>query len=218
MTKQLPYYEKEGIRYDRITAILDYFTTPELLNWKLRVGKKEAGLISRRALKVGSTVDENVRAMINKSDAPKLKSFEEKNCWKAFEQWRSDYPGELIELETVYDVEQMVAGTPDIFHVGDGILIDVKCSARVSSSYWLQTEFYLRNLKGVFSKEVPKKAILRLDKNLGIYEYKVMNFSDEHWNVVRGLISAYRYYKSVTDGKGDNDECNANTSASNEAL
>lgn len=47
----------DGILYMqqvRVTEVLDYFQAPELVEWKMKVGKAEAGKISRMALKIGT--------------------------------------------------------------------------------------------------------------------------------------------------------------------
>lgn len=205
MGNDVPYYEKEGRRYDRITHILDYFSPPELVSWKIRVGKKEAGIISRAALRIGENVDEAIRQSIDGGVQVKLKTTEAKNCMEAFWEWRNERKAQLSTMETVFDDELMVAGTPDIFWMNNQTLIDIKCASAIRPSYWLQTEFYARQ------KPITTKGILRLEKNLAIYEYKEMPLCDEHWEAVKGAIKLYRYYKSVDkDGEGEEDECNTN--------
>lgn len=204
-----PYYIKDSKKYERITHVLDYFSPPELVNWKIRVGRKEAGMISRAALRIGENVDDAIRCEVEGRKVSKLKTLEAQNCWEAFRQWKKDHNvKEIGTLNTVFNDELMVAGTPDLFWADTHVLIDVKCSSAIRPSYWLQTEFYSRN-----NTAVDAKAILRLDKNLGIYEYKEMSLSDEHWEAVRGAIKLYRYYKSVDkDGnEGDEDERDTNT-------
>ena len=211
MSNDVAYYERDGKRrhYDRITRILDYFAPPELVAWKMRVGKREAGRISREAMKIGSNVDECIRSFVREEKSlPKLKTLEAKNCWEAFNQWRNDYnPGQLGEMHTVFNEELGVAGTPDLYWPSENCIIDIKCSSAIRLSYWLQTEFYCRCYK------LPVKAILRLDKNLGIYEFKKMSLSDEHWAATVGLINAYRIL-AVKDGeqKEESDERNTNDS------
>lgn len=206
------HYIKDGKKFDRITTILDYFTTPSLLAWKMRVGKKEAGRISREALRIGTNVDEAIRAQVNGEKLPKLKTVEAENCYRAFEQWRADYNvATLITCGTMFNDELMVAGTPDLLWHDTFTLIDVKCSSRISPQYWLQTEFYARSSHGSRSK-----AILRLDKNLGIYEFQSMSLNENHWAATVGAIKLYRHYKSVDkDGaESEQHECNDSNSAS----
>lgn len=186
------FYEFEGRRYDRITRILDYFSPPDLVDWKLRVGKKEANRISRVALNIGTNVDEAIKADQTGQKLPKLKTQEAKNCWEAYLAWKRDYYPTVTIGSPVFDDDLSTAGTPDLISWETETLIDVKCSASIREAYWLQTEFYARQI-------VPLqfKAILRLDKNLGQYEFKKMPLNDEHWAAVRGAIKLYRYYEKT---------------------
>ena len=87
------YYSKDGKQYERVTRILDYFSNPELVAWKVKVGQKEAGKVSRIALKCGKAVDEMIRA----SRIPKLKDSDEiKSCLKAWKSWKERIPPGMI--------------------------------------------------------------------------------------------------------------------------
>lgn len=209
------FYERDGKRYDRITACLDYFASPELVNWKLRVGKREAGRISREALKIGENVDLCIRVFLDGDgdNLPKLKTQEAKNCWEAFQSWLSVYAPDvdhrkLCTIGTVFSDELCVAGTPDL-EWNVHTVIDIKCSNAIRPQYWLQTEFYGRQMPCC-----KNKAILRLDKNLGIFEFKMMSLSDEHWAATVGAIKLYRVL-AVKDGeqKEESNECNTISNA-----
>lgn len=202
------YYERDGKRYDRVSSILDYFASPQLVDWKVRVGKRAAGTVSREALRIGSNVDEAIRASVRGAKPLKLKTVDAENCYKAFESWKQESlasPHTLKEVSTLYSDELMVAGTPDLMY-SDNYIIDVKCAASIKPSYWLQTEFYAR------TAGVPFKAILRLHKGLAIYEFKSLPVNDEHWQAVCAAVKLYRYYKSASDsGKEVNNESDSTT-------
>lgn len=182
------FYIKEEVVYDRITRILDYFPAPQLVDWKIDVGRREARRISTIAKNIGTNVDEFIKAEIDGVKTPKLKTQEAKNCYEAFNEWAKTYQLRLSPCVTVFDPDLLVAGTPDI--EDPDTVIDLKCSSEIRQCYWLQTEFYGRLLGKKF------KAILRLDKNLALYEYKKMPLSDIHWDAVRSAIKLYRYYQS----------------------
>ena len=87
--RQLPYYEKDGVRYDRVTAVLDYFAPPELVRWQIKVGAKEAKRIGTVAKNIGTSVDEWIKADINGLRPRLPKSLEARNCiegWKRFKK------------------------------------------------------------------------------------------------------------------------------------
>lgn len=189
--------------YLRITQVLDWFKEPAYWDWVLRVGKKEARRVGTVARKIGSNVDEAVKAdILLTTPWPKLKSLEAENCYKAWKRWVAEYPFISVQVaDRLFNDELMVTGEPDIL-LSDTV-IDIKTSAAIRPAYWLQTEFYARQLN------LPYKAILRLDKNLGDYQYERRPVSDGDWEVCLSLIKAYRFFnpavqetveKEVADG------------------
>jgi hypothetical protein len=182
------FYERNGKQYDRITSALDFFAHPKLVKWKVEVGNKEAKRISTVATKIGTNVDEAVRAAVSGQKVPKLLSDEAKSAFEGFKLWMHDYDPQGLEsaTEPAFHDELGVACTADLLQPFK--VIDIKCASSIKPQYWLQTEFQGRCMGATH------KAILRLDKNLGMYEYKEMALSDSHWEVCRGLIKAYRFY------------------------
>lgn len=182
-------YEKDGKEYERITTILGYFKSPDLVDWTLKVGKAEANRIKKSATSIGTNVDEAIKAYILGEKPVKLKTQESKTCWEAWLSWVRDYSPKSMKIGfPLFDNHYMVAGTPDILIETGEEVLDVKCSSEIRDEYWLQTEFYGRKLGYI------TKSILRLDKNLGIYEYKKMPLMEEHWEAVEGAIKLFRYY------------------------
>lgn len=187
--------------YTRVSAILDTYQPPELIEWKLKCGKKEAKRISTVATKIGTNVDAWIRADIEGKKYPKLNSIEAENCVKAYQKWKEDYQVDVTKLksgERFFDKESMITGEPDILRPLIENVTDVKCSSSIRKIYWVQTEIYARKLG------YKTKAILRLDKNLGIYEYEVRDISDEDLYVFNALAVIYRYFKPSQ--REDNEE------------
>jgi hypothetical protein len=189
------YYVKDGKNYERVTSILSYFQTPDLVKWKMRVGAKEAKRISTIAMKRGTNVDEAIRAHVSGEKVPKFKTQEEENCFKAYLQWREDYNiQDCKSASTLFDDDVLIAGTPDLWLPDE--TLDIKCAGQIRENYWLQTEWYARKHGD------SHKSVLRLDGNLCQYEYKKMPLSDYHSSVFDALVTAYRFYnKSVNDGE-----------------
>lgn len=187
------YYERDGKTYERVTRILDYFATPELVDWKVRVGKAEANRVSKVALKFGSRVHE----LIEKDEEPTKKDSDEvKNCVHAYSCWVRDnnYP-HIENGKTLYCDKRMIAGTPDAM-MGE-TLIDFKTSREVKAINFIQLGGYASMM------EIQPKnlAILRLDKQLGIYEW-VTNERlgievDQCINSFTYLLGYYRFYNKV---------------------
>ena len=192
------FYELDGVRYDRVTRILDFFATPGLVNWKVRVGKREAGRISREALKIGSKLHESVEA----GKLVKRVTIDVKNCWEAYQKWLEEYQPVVEARETtLYDAELMVAGTPDL--VTKEAVVDFKTSREIRPNYWLQAAMYAKMAgKG-------QLAVLRLDKNLAIFDYQVREQNERYVRAFTGLLEAYRYY--CTEGETDDREDRSST-------
>jgi len=187
--------------YDRVSAILETYQPPQLIDWKIKCGKREAKRISTIATKIGTNVDAWIRADITGEKYPKLNSIEAENCVRAYQKWKEDYQIDVKKLkagERFFNKDMMITGEPDILFPKTKTVIDIKCSGSIREMYWIQTEVYLANLK------YEKKAILRLDKNLGVYEYEVRNYSDADWDVFNALAVVYRYFKP--DQRSDNEE------------
>ena len=187
-----------------VTEVLDTFIPKGLLSWYLKTGAKEAKRLSTVAMKIGSRVDELIQQDIT-NGSYKLSSkdpIEVKNCMEAWLSFKRDYQPNIVSTQMeVTNHVQKVVGHIDI--VWDRI-IDVKCASSIKDNYWIQTSKYDYDYPGAL--EVP--AILRLDKNLATYEYKLM--SDTRFNRVQcvkvfdGLLEAYRFYN---EPKAQEDVC-----------
>jgi hypothetical protein len=187
--------------YTRVSAILDTYQPPQLIDWKIKTGKREAKRISTIATKIGTNVDAWIRADISGTKYPKLNSVEAENCVRAWQKFKEDYKIDLKQLkvgERLFNIKTGVCGEPDIIWYSADTVFDIKCSSAIRPIYWLQTEWYARELR------CSKKAILRPDKNLGVYEYEVRNISDVDMEAFNALAVVHRYFKP--DQRSDNEE------------
>ena len=187
------YYEKDGKKYERPTNILNYFAPPEYVEWKVRTGNREANKVIKIAMKHGSRVDELIRTS-NKPD--NKDSSEINNCWKAWNKWKADYS--VVEIEfpkTAYCDYRMLAGTPDV--LWGKCLIDIKTSKTIHENYFFQLGAYA----SLIPYNVKELAILRLDKELGEYEFvnneKVGLSVEDCILGFNSLLAYYRRYKQV---------------------
>lgn len=187
--------------YTRVSAILDIYQPPELIEWKLKCGKKEAKRISTVATKIGTNVDAWIRADIEGKRYPKLNSIEAENCIRAYQKWVEDYQVRVVSLRSgqrLFNDQTKICGEPDILNPEHDTVIDIKCSSAIRQTYWLQTEWYGRELG------YKKKAVLRLDKNLGIYEFELRDLSDLDKQVFDALVVVHNYFKPSQ--REDNEE------------
>ena len=114
---------------------------------------------------------------------------------KAWENWKVAHPEDFRELNqtqlTQYFDDWGVAGTLDL--LGDTKLIDIKTSRKVSDTYWLQLAVYNRRLGR-------ERWVLRLDKNLGEYEYVRCpeKYSQEYCeDVFVSMLNVFNFFKEA---------------------
>jgi hypothetical protein len=186
-------YIKEGREYDRVTSVLDFFANPKLVEWKVKLGNKEANKISKVAKATGTRVDGLIKNHVTtgKINLTKNDSQSVVNCTRGYLQWVKDYSPNIIATDkTLFWEELGVAGTLDLQSL-DGV-IDIKCSESIRKNYWIQVAIYVKMLltKG---EKVDKMGVLRLDKLTGEYEYKVLQFDERFVSLFIGLLSNYRY-------------------------
>ena len=86
-----------------------------------------------------------------------------------------------------------MCGEPDI--LAEDEVLDVKCSSSIRPNYWIQTQWYAEHLG------VKNRSILRLDKNLGVYEYERREISKADSEVFDALTVVYRYFKTFSKGE-----------------
>ena len=175
-----------------VTEVLDHFIPKGLLDWYLKTGKAEAKRLSTVALKIGSRVDELICQDIT-SGSYKLSSkdsIEVQNCMEAWRQFKSDYQPVITacQKEVMSEAEKLV-GHIDI--ILGATVVDIKCASSIKDNYWLQVAKYA----DLLTVDVDGVAILRLDKNLGTYQF----VKKEKWlhflEVYNGLLIAFRYYQ-----------------------
>lgn len=188
-------YSKEGKEYERVTRIINYFLPPELVDYKVRVGNRVANASMKKAGKFGTMIDEAIR--LNwKEPAIKKPCAESKEALKAWDSWKWDNAVEDISFpETLYSEELLIAGTPDF--VWKNMIVDIKCSSGVKPIYFAQLGAYA-SMSGVKPEDL---AVLRLDKNTGMYEFikaSAVGLSvDACVSYFLSLVYSFRTYKQV---------------------
>lgn len=190
--------EKEA-GYVSVTEVLDFFIPKKLLDWYLKTGAKEAKRLSTVALKIGTRVDELIQEDVN-SGSYKLSSkdsIEVKNCMEAWRLFKADYnPAIQMIQKEVKTESQKLIGHIDI--IMNGLTTDIKCASSIKQNHWLQVSKY----DNMLPFDTDGTAILRLDKNLGTYQF--ITGRQAHIDrlacvkVFDGLLGAYRFYNPPT--------------------
>ena len=194
----------------RVTEILDYLKEPELVNWYRNNSRKKCDEISQRAIRIGTEVDLLVQRDI-RDGGYLLPEGEEAitNCMRAWEKFKKDCPsfvGDVKEIQIELRDGELV-GHPDFVMERERSygIADLKCSRSIQPRYWTQVCQYLKmyqidriaNLK-VIPPKTYFAGILRLDKEIGDYEYKeIVNFDYIHYE--QEVFKAYEvaYYHNM---------------------
>lgn len=177
-----------------VSEVLDGYAEQGIIDWKIKVGKKEARRIGTIALKIGTRIHELIEQDW-KEGKYKFKTadpVEVKNCIKAWEQFKLDYKPEIKSMETeVKDDVRLVVGHQDaLMQIGQyWVVVDFKTSSQINSKHWLQINKYAG--MGQIQDRV---AVLRLDKNLGVYEYQERQFDESLVEVFDCMTVAHRYF------------------------
>lgn len=189
--------EQKNEGWVSVTEVLGFFIPKALLDWYLKTGKANAKKIGTIAMKIGSRVDDLIQEDITKGayKLSKNDGIEVRNCMEAWESFKKDYQPKIVRTqEEVRDNIKKVIGHIDL--ATDTAVIDVKCASSIKQNYWLQVSKYLSMYP--VRPEFYDIAILRLDKNLGTYEYKTGRMAGVDYykclDVFNGLLDAYRYY------------------------
>lgn len=180
-----------------VTEVLETFIPKGLLDWYLKTGKKEANRLSTIAKKIGSRVDELIQTDIS-TGTYKISAkdpIEVKNCMEAWDQFKNDYSPSITSVQVeVKSEEQKLIGHIDLI-IG-ATIVDVKCAGSIKDNYWLQVGKYA----DMHPLDVDGVAILRLDKNLGTYQYVKNNHHQYYSQIFDGLLEAYRFYNQSPKG------------------
>ena len=174
----------------RVTTSIGYFKPEWYTEWMLRVGKAEANRVSKKALKIGSRIDEIIRSGVYEAD--KKDTQEVKKCLQNFLAWKERYLVQTITpLERRTDDAIGLTGQADFFLPEIETLIDFKSSKKISPEYFFQLGGYKR-----LGYTCKKLGIVRCDKDLDEFEFKTnedLGLSLEQ--CVDAFESAYKHYK-----------------------
>ena len=188
----------------RVSESLDYFKPEWYTEWVLKVGKREANAISKKALKIGTRIDDIIRSGIY--EANKKDTSEVKQSLKNFLMWRDRYQvEEIICLSRVDDESIGLTGCPDFYWPEKETLVDFKSSKRIYPEYFFQLGGYKR-----LGFQAKKLAVLRCDKDLDEFEFKTNEdlglTIEECVDAFESAFKHYRYYTHIKTQLGGNED------------
>lgn len=188
----------------RVSESLDYFKPEWYTKWVLKVGTKEANAISKKALKIGTRIDEIIRSGVYEPD--KKDAQEVKQSLKNFNAWRDRYQVKTIKpLSRIEDQSIGLTGEADFWWEETDTLIDFKSSKRIYPEYIFQLGGYKR--LGFVGKRL---AVLRCDKDLDEFEFRTNEdigmTVEQCVDAFESSLKHYQYYTHIKTQIGGDDE------------
>lgn len=170
----LPYYEKDGRRYDRVTRILSLWPEPELAAWRESVGKAVANRTMKQAQKLGQEFDVLVQGYLETRVVPvRSRKPELYAGFRAFEAWVALNPIQPLHLQvTVYDEVLGIAGTPDCVTRDESL--DWKLTNQLKLVNVLQQVLYWPMIEQQHGLTLRLARVVRFDKTLATFEEKIL--------------------------------------------
>ena len=185
----------------RVTESIDYFKPVWFTEWVLKVGKREANVISKKALKIGSRIDEIIRSGVY--EAGKEDNKEVKQTLKNFNSWRARHMVKtLLPLSRIENESIGITGEADFYWEETDTLIDFKSSKRIYPEYIFQLGGYKR--LGFPGRRL---AVLRCDKDLDEFEFKTNEdigmTVEQCIDAYESALKHYQYYTYVNTQIGE---------------
>lgn len=185
----------------RVTESIGYFKPEWYTDWILKVGRREANAISKKALKIGSRIDEIIRSGVY--EANKKDSKEVKKSLQNFLSWKDRYCVKtIIPLERIIDETIGLTGCGDFYWVEAETLLDFKSSKRISPEYFFQLGGYKR-----LGYPCRHLGVLACDKEEDYYDWKTnedLGLSLETCvDAFESAFKHYQYYKHIEAKLGD---------------
>jgi ATP-dependent exoDNAse (exonuclease V) beta subunit len=191
------FYVTEGKRLPSVTTVLQLLANPDLEAWKLRMADwKETSL---EAVNIGARVHKVIELQLNGWPQTVEEHFVMK-CFNAFIQWKNKNEVEEVETEVRVKSEKGYAGTLDLKCVlnGESYIIDFKTSGRIYPDYLLQLSAYRAAYVEMTKRDIHGMGILRLDKQTGLYEFKVYSY-EEYQKGLKMFLLLVEYYWLKTE-------------------
>lgn len=191
------YYEIDGEKYPRVTAVCAIVANMGLAYWRGRVGNAEADRISREATTLGTKAHKAIelyaRQMADWRDA----QADILPIVRAYAEWHAEHVREVIGCEklTVSRLRKF-AGTVDLIALLDDdplpTVIDIKTSNSVSETWGLQTAAYQLALDEE-GTECGRRVIVQLpSREPGVcHQHDLTNHEQDQ----RAFINALKLYR-----------------------
>jgi len=177
------YYLIDGVRYPRVTAILDVLPeAPGLVRWRQRTAPAEQRRIAQTTARIGQQAETHIYAQLSGLEPPIVKVKPELTA--ALEAW-AEYcqlygtPKPISIQQPLWDDTLGYAGTPDFYE--PDVVSDLKVTTRLSERHKFQVTAYAPLIQGKTGIIIRRVRLIRLDPSLGMCE--VWESPVEPWRI-----------------------------------
>lgn len=207
------YYEIDGERYPRVTAICAIVANMQLAYWRGRVGNAEADRVSREATTLGTLVHAQIERFVKQQTESCMSgpcgrhpcsgwwaAMDERAIplVRAYADWHAEHVRTIVACERL-TVSRMhrYAGTVDIVAILDDdelpSVIDIKTSNSVGDSWGLQTAAYQLALDEE-GTECGRRIILQLpSREPGVLHHHDLENHDQDQRAFINALKLYRW-------------------------
>jgi predicted RecB family nuclease len=194
------YYEIDGEKYPRVTAILNIIHRPELERWRGELGNVEADRIRDDAAQMGTSLHHICR-LFNRDQSFEIPPTSQLGrMFDAYRQWFETVIDTVVETEHLVANKKFgYAGTFDLLALLKGDVTPSVIDLKTSKDFWptmaLQLAAYREALLEE-GKEVDRRLVVRIDKlETGKLEVKEYTQHARDFNAFLAALSLFRYFE-----------------------
>lgn len=196
----MKYYDIDGKKYPRVTAILNIIHRPELERWRGELGNVEADRVRDDMAQIGTSLH-HVCHLFNRDQSLEISATSQ--LGRMFDTYRKWFE---MTIDTVVETEQLVinkkfsyAGTFDLLAVLKGDATPSVIDLKTSKDFWptvaLQLAAYREGLLEE-GKKVDRRLGVRIDKlETGKLQVKEYTQHARDFNAFLAALSLFRYFE-----------------------
>ena len=177
-------YNTSGGRLPSVTTILkETGDKTALLEWKKRVGKKEAARVSRESTNIGTMIHTHVEKYIEGKERP-----EGTNYIRTLTRSMADsiIHNGMKDVDEIWGYEESIyfpdlyAGTPDLVGIYKGLpaVIDFKSSKQIKKEEWID-DYYMQSIayahahNEVYGTDISCVSIFMVDRESNFHAFTI---------------------------------------------
>ena len=195
------HYQFEDELYPSITTILGYFKnkSPGLIEWRKRVGEKEAQKISTLAARKGTNLHNIVEKYLM-NEAIEYSNPTTKSSFLSIKNYLDNIDNIMYIEDPFYSKQYRIAGRPDVIaeYMNVPSVIDFKTSSRKKNKEWIEDYFLQTAAYALMLEEKTGQKIDQLVIIMAVHDSTPQIFIEDKTPYVPKLISTINQYFQET--------------------